>query len=60
MGEVPAAAGLVDTQIKQVKRGLHAGGRAESQRATDKLRAYMDGAVGKEKQLLRKRQKAAW
>ena len=57
--QLPAAAGLVDSEIKQVTRGLHAGGREESQKANDKLRAYMDGVVAKEKDLLAKRQAAA-
>ena len=56
---LPAAAGLVDTEIKQVSRGLRAGGREESQKANDKLSAYMDGVVAKEKELLGKRQAAA-
>ena len=57
--QLPAAAGLVDSEIKQVSRGLQAGGREESQKANDKLRAYMDVVVAKEKELLAKRQAAA-
>ena len=53
---LPAAAGLVDQEIKQVSRGLHASGRAESQRATAKLREHMDSVVAQETKLLVKRQ----
>ena len=56
---MPAAAGLVDDEIKQLSRGLRAGGRTESQTANDKLAGYMDGVVEKEKRLLAKRQAAA-
>ena len=56
---VPAALGLVDEEIKQVSRGLRTGGREESQKANDKLSAYMGGVVTKEKDLLGKRQRAA-
>ena len=56
---VPAAAGLVDSEIKQVTRGIHAGGREESQMANEKLSAYMDGLVAREKKVLAKRRAAA-
>ena len=57
--QLPAAAGLVDSEIKQLSRGIHAGGREESQLANEKLSGYMDGVVAKEKKLLAKRQAAA-
>ena len=56
---VPAAAWLVDSEIKQVARGIHAGGREESKMANEKLSAYMDRLVDKEKEVLAKRRAAA-
>ena len=56
---VPAAAGLVDSEIKQLTRGIQAGGREESQMANEKLSAYMDGLVAREKEVLAKRRAAA-
>ena len=56
---MPAAATLVDREIKQVSRSLHAGGREESRAAADKLRAHMDSVMSKELELLRCRQTKA-
>ena len=53
--QLPAAAGFVDQEIKQLSRGLRAGGRTESQIANEKLSAFVEGVVEKEKRLLRKR-----
>ena len=57
--QLPAAAGLVDEEIKQLSRGLRAGGRTESQIANEKLSAFVEGVVEKEKRLLRKRRAGA-
>ena len=42
---VPAAVGLLDAEIKQTSRGLHAGGNAESQEAQATIRSLAEGVV---------------
>ena len=56
---MPAAVGLLDVEIKQVERGLHAGGSAERQDASGAIRAFMVGVVEKEQHLILARQKAS-
>ena len=56
---MPAAVGLLDAEIRQVERGLHAGGSAERQDASGAIRALMAGVVEKEQRLVLKRQKAS-
>ena len=54
-----AAATLVDREIKQVERSLHAAGSQEGRIVGQQLRAHMDSVMSKEKDLLRGRQAAA-
>ena len=56
---VPAAVGLLDAEIRQLERGLHAGGGTESQEASIAVRALMDGVMAKEREEVRKRAKTS-
>ena len=56
---VPAAATLVDREIKQVERSLHAAGSQEGRIVGQQLRAHMDAVLGKEMDLLKARQAAS-
>ena len=56
---VPASAGLLDSEIRQVTRGLHAGGVTERQEASATIRAMMEGVAAKEREEVAKRQKAS-
>ena len=57
---VPASVGLLDAEIKQVDRGLHAGGHSESKEAQAIVRAFVAGSEEKELRLYRKRRYAAY
>ena len=56
---LPAAATLVDREIKQVERSLHAAGSSEGRQVGDHLKAHMDSLMSSEMDLLRARQEAA-
>ena len=56
---LPAAATLVDREIKQVERSLHAAGSQEGRIVGQQLRAHMDSVMSKEMDLLRARQAAS-
>ena len=56
---VPAAATLVDREIKQVERSLHAAGSQAGRLVGQKLRAHMEAVMSKERDLLKARQAAS-
>ena len=56
--EVPGAVGILDQHIRQVTRGLHAGGKPEAQQQQYTIRSYMD-KVQAELHALRDRKRAA-
>ena len=56
---LPAAATLVDREIKQVERSLHAAGSQEGRIVGQQLRTHMDAVLSREMDLLRGRQAAA-
>jgi len=56
---VPASVGLLDAEIKQVDRGLHAGGHSESKEAQAIVRAFVARSEEKELRLYRKRRDVA-
>lgn len=56
---VPAAVGLLDAEIKQTSRGLHAGGNAESQEAQATIRSLAEGIMHKELAAVHEKQLAS-
>ena len=57
--KVPASVKLLDDEIRQVSRGLHAGGSSERQESSRVVRALMDAVVEKERLAIKKRQRQA-